>query len=74
MAGVEIKDRINRELDRMSDNGRQSVLDFARSMNEMQGDSGKSLLRFAGILDGNSAQEMRQAIEEGCERVDPDEW
>jgi len=43
-------------------------------MNEMQGDSGKSLLRFAGILDPSSAQEMRQAIEEGCERVDPDEW
>ena len=53
---------------------RQSVLDFARSLNAKQGATGKSLLRFAGVLDRESAQEMRQAIEEGCERVDPDEW
>jgi hypothetical protein len=32
------------------------------------------LLRVAGVLDDQSAREMMQAIEEGCERVDLDEW
>jgi len=39
-----------------------------------QGASGRDLLRFAGTLDGESAREMREAIEEGCERVDLDAW
>jgi hypothetical protein len=32
------------------------------------------LLRVAGTLDDQSAREMMQAIEEGCERVELDEW
>jgi hypothetical protein len=27
-----------------------------------------------GSLSDEDAEQMRQAIEEGCERVDPDEW
>jgi hypothetical protein len=38
-----------------------------------KGIPGKDLRRFAGILDPESAREMIQAIEEGCERVDLDE-
>jgi hypothetical protein len=39
-----------------------------------KGVAGRDLLRFAGTLDAESAREMREAIEEGCERVDLDEW
>lgn len=38
-----------------------------------KGVAGRDLLRFAGVLDVQSAREMREAIEEGCERVDLDE-
>ena len=38
------------------------------------GASGRDLLRFAGTLDDESAREMREAIEQGCERVDLDAW
>jgi hypothetical protein len=38
------------------------------------GVSGKSLLRFAGLIDSISLGEMEAAIEEGCERVDHNEW
>lgn len=38
------------------------------------GTPGRDLLRFAGSLDEKSAQEILKAIEEGCERVDPDGW
>jgi hypothetical protein len=39
-----------------------------------KGTSGRDLLRFFGTLDDESAREMREAIEEGCERVDLDGW
>ena len=38
------------------------------------GASGRDLLRFAGTLDDESARQMSEAIEEGCERVDLGEW
>ena len=34
----------------------------------------EDLLSVAGTLDAGAAQEMMQAIEEGCERVDLSEW
>ncbi len=35
---------------------------------------GQQLLRFAGAIPLDDIQLMRQAIEEGCERVDTNEW
>jgi hypothetical protein len=37
-----------------------------------EGALGRDLLRFAGTLDDESAREMTEAIEQGCERVDLD--
>jgi hypothetical protein len=34
----------------------------------------RSLLKYAGTIDPESAREMSEAIEEGCERVDPRDW
>jgi hypothetical protein len=31
-------------------------------------------MTLAGTLDDESARQMREVIEEGCERVDLDEW
>jgi hypothetical protein len=38
------------------------------------GVAGKSLMHFAGSIDLASLGEMETAIEEGCERIDHDEW
>ena len=35
---------------------------------------GRDLLRFAGIWTAEEADEVRRAIEEECEKVDPDAW
>lgn len=52
------------------------VLEFTRALavSIPQGVSGKQLLRFAGAIPSAELQLMRQAIEEGCEQVDPNEW
>jgi hypothetical protein len=39
-----------------------------------KGTPGRELLRFVGTIDRESAQQMKEAIEEGCERVDPRDW
>ncbi|CEO88677.1 MAG TPA: hypothetical protein GX520_03215 [Syntrophaceticus sp.] len=47
---------------------------FSRSCCTPEGTPGCELLRFSGIITEEDAQAMSQAIEEGCEQVDTDEW
>jgi hypothetical protein len=41
-----------------------------RAASVPKGIPGRDLLRFAGTLSPEDAEEMRQAIEEGCEQID----
>ena len=52
------------------------VLEFTRALtlSTPRGVSGQHLLRFAGAISPNDAQLMREAIEQGCEQVDTNEW
>ena len=52
------------------------VLEFTRALalSTPHGVPGRHLLRFAGAVSPEDAQLMRAAIEQGCERVDPNEW
>lgn len=36
--------------------------------------TGRKLLKYVGIWDKQTADEVAKAIEEGCEQVDPDGW
>jgi hypothetical protein len=52
------------------------VLEFTRalSLSTPRGVPGRQLLRFAGTIAPDDAHLMREAIEQGCERVDANEW
>lgn len=54
------------------------VLAFARSLSQPnqlpKGTSVDVLMQFAGAIPLEDLQEMAMAIEEGCEKVDPNEW
>ena len=52
---------------------RQKVLDFARALRSSSG-SAASLLQFAGSIAMEDLKQMSEAIAEGCETVNPDEW
>jgi hypothetical protein len=54
----------------------RQVLEFAKTLTPppAQGVDGASLLRFAGRIEEADLAAMSQAIEEGCERIDADEW
>jgi hypothetical protein len=55
------------------------VVNFARNLAEPPrakklGVPGKDLLKFAGTISSEDAQQMIQAIEEGCEQIDASKW
>ena len=52
------------------------VLEFTRALavSIPHGIPGRQLLEFAGTIPSDDLQLMRQAIEEGCEQVDTNEW
>jgi hypothetical protein len=55
---------------------KRRVLEYARGLGEppRRGTPGAALLRFAGSIPAEDVREMADAIEEGCEQVDPDGW
>ena len=54
----------------------QRVLDFTRALKTSmpRGIPGQRLLSFAGSISAQDVELMKKAIEQGCERVDADEW
>jgi len=52
---------------------RRKVLDFARALRNSSG-SAVSLLQFAGSIAMEDLKQMSDAIADGCETVNPDEW
>ncbi|MGH9376873.1 MAG: hypothetical protein ACRD1J_12035 [Terriglobia bacterium] len=69
-----IRDQIIKQVDRLDDTQRQQLLDFARRLTAPAGTPGRDLLRFAGAIDPADLEAMSAAIEEGCEKVDPNAW
>jgi hypothetical protein len=52
------------------------VLEYTRSLAQSapRGIPGRQLLRFAGVIPLDDVELMSEAIEQGCERVDANEW
>jgi hypothetical protein len=72
-----IKEQILTDLDRLSPGQQQRAAEFVHGLVSPplpRGASVEDLLKVSGTLDAESAREMMAAIEEGCERVDLDEW
>jgi len=52
------------------------VLEFVRVLvtAQVRGVPGQALLRFAGVIDASDLATMAQAIEDGCEQVNGEDW
>ncbi len=52
------------------------VLEFTRALavSTPRGAPGQQLLNFAGAISPDDVRLMREAIEQGCEQVDSNEW
>lgn len=75
MSHPSLEREILEELKSLTPEQQRRVLDLARSLSARpRGVSGKELLRFAGIFSPEEGEAIERAIEEGCERIDPDDW
>jgi len=71
-----VKKQILSDLDRLSPAEQEHAAELVHRLVSPlpRGASIEELQQVAGTLDDESAREMMAAIEEGCERVDADEW
>jgi hypothetical protein len=76
MVDPDVKDQILNDLEQLSPEMQERAARLVHSLVSPlpKGASGRDLMRLSGIIDPESAREMMEAIEEGCERVDLDEW
>ncbi len=77
MAALSVKEQLVREVDRLSPEQQQALLDYAqRLQNLLAGTPGEVLLEHINDFDfaPGEVDDMMRAIEEGCERIDLDEW
>jgi len=76
MLNPSLEKEIISQLSKMPYEKQQQVLHFVRALTRAKplGIPGKDLLRFAGAIEPNDLQVMAQAIEEDCEKVNPNEW
>lgn len=72
MVTAAIREQILSDLDRLSPEQQWQAADLVRALATPlpKGASIEDLLTLAGTLDDESARQMREAIEEGCEQVD----
>lgn len=70
------RDQILQDLDQLTTEQQKRAAELVHGLTTAlpRGGSIEALAVLAGTLDDASTDEMMQAIEEGCERVDIDAW
>ena len=76
MSNQSIEREVVAQLGKLPLEKQQQVLYFARALAgaNQRGVPGQDLLRFAGTIEVSDLQAMSRAIEEGCEKVNQNEW
>jgi hypothetical protein len=71
-----IIDRVIEQIKALPQELQWRVLEFTQALavSTPRGVSGQQLLTFAGTISPDDAQLMRDAIEQGCEQIDANEW
>jgi len=69
-----VKNEIIQALDRLDPEQLEEVLMFARQLSRPQGETLESLKEIIGLLPNEALDEIEAAIEDGCEKIDYDEW
>jgi len=78
MVDAQVQTELLKQLDQLPIAQQQQVLEYARTLAaqppEPRGIPFHELLKFAGTISPEDCKAMTEAIEEGCEQVDPDGW
>ena len=76
MVSSSLQKEILKELGKLKEREQHQVLNFTRHLARTvpRGTSGRTLLQFSSGIKRDDLKRMANAIEEGCERVNLDEW
>lgn len=76
MLSATVKKEIITQIRQLDYEYQRRVLDFARALaiTGPKGPHGKQLLSFAGSIPAADLKAMKKAIEDGCEKLDLNEW
>jgi len=76
MSSSVLEKEIIEQINRLAQDEQRRVLEFVRALAHSRpgGESGRNLLKWVGCIPPEDLKEMEQAIEEGCEGVDQNEW
>ncbi|RMH49442.1 MAG: hypothetical protein D6685_19230 [Bacteroidetes bacterium] len=70
-----LKDQLLRVFDHLAPEQQERLVAFARALaSPPPGTPGAAFRPFVGQIPADEAARIAQAIEEGCERVDANEW
>jgi len=76
MLNATVKKEIVNQIDLLDYEHQRRVLEFARilAVTGPKGVPGKQFLSFAGAIHADDLNTIKQAIEDNCEKVNPNEW
>ena len=71
-----VAEKVMEQLQSLPYDLQRQVLEFTRALalSMPRGVAGRQLLQFAGAIPRSDVELMQEAIEQGCEQVDTDEW
>jgi hypothetical protein len=69
-----VKDEIIDQVDRLAAPQQRKVLDYARRLTMPARTPGRDLMHFVGSIDPADLDVMSRAIQEGCEKIEPNGW
>lgn len=77
MQQLSLENQIINEVGVLPINLQRKVLEFIKILREPfmpEGIPGEKMMKYAGIMTEEEADELSQIIEDGCERIDYNEW
>lgn len=76
MVEATVREQILNDLEQLSPEMQARAAQLVHGLVEAgpRGIPGRDLLRFDGAIDSESIREIEKAIEDGCERIDPEAW
>lgn len=74
MEKAEIRQQILSALDQLNKRQQESLLAFIKSLIEKESNNKPDILKMSGKIEKDDLKLMEKAIQEDCEKINPDEW
>ncbi len=74
MENIELRNRILANLDNLSRQQQEKLYEFIKSMITKRKEPLPKILKLAGSINNSDLMIMQKAIDEDCEKINPNDW